>query len=485
MNRSTLAAELLEKVSSVSGKKDKEALLAEIWRDANNACFRKVCLQALDPFITFGVSSKSMPKGYNEGTENFNDNTWHILERLQNRELTGNAAKKALTEEFERLNFDSSELLKKIITGKLGGGFTANTINKIEPGAIFLFKMHLAEKFLDNLDKISPEEWAEGVAGEIKEDGVRGVSMQIKDFHFLSRNGLPLNSDQPLRNEVERFLGEWSMYWGAREDHNYEYAHLMDGPMCLDCEMVEASDDFNDSLSSARTKDESAASTIRIKVIDVLTQTELEEHSYFPYSVRRAMLEEFFKEMGDEFPRLDLIKSFTFHSEDEVDAKFKEINTHAKKANKKEGLMIKKGDGHWLQKRTTNWLKVKGKIEVDLIVKSLEEGDENGKYKGLMGAAVCDYINSKGDTVEVRIGGGWSLKQRAELWAAFTGEPTTYVTTDKGVKTTHTCDPEECENPVGWMIEVTAHEETKDGSLRHPNFKRRRTDKPLDEGQGC
>lgn len=480
MNRSILAASQLEKVAAISSKKDKEALLADLWNDANNTCFRAVCLHALDPFITFGVSSKSMPKGYNEGTEGFNDNTWYILERLQNRELTGNAAKKALTDELTRLDFDSAELLKKIITGKLGGGFTANTINKIAPGAIFLFKMHLAEKFLDNLDKISSEEWAEGVAGEIKEDGVRGVSMQIKDFHFLSRNGLPLNSDSELRMQVRRFLSEWSMYWAADGRIDPEYVRDIDGPMCLDCEMVEANDCFNESVGSVRTKEESRASTLQVKVIDVLTQTELESCTYYEYKQRRAMLEEFFNEMGDEFPRIHLVDKFTFYSEDEVDAKFKELNGAGK-----EGLMIKKSDGHWLQKRTTGWLKVKGKIEVDLIVKSLEEGDENGKYKGLMGAAVCDYVNSKGDTVEVRIGGGWSLKQRAEYWAAFTGEPTTYVTTDKGVKTTHTCNPEDCENPVGWMIEVTAHEETKDGSLRHPNFKRRRTDKPLDEGQGC
>lgn len=468
-------AQLLE-LANMSSKAGKEQLLREFLAEGNT-CFRKACMMALDPFITFGMAK--MPKVSESGTEEFNAATFGMLQFMRDRKLTGNDAKSEVAAELGRLTPASGALLKMIISGKLGGGFSANTINKIEPGAIFLFKMCLADKFNDYCDTITDEQWGKGVSGEVKEDGVRGVSMQIKDFHFLSRNGLPLNSDQELRDEVSRFLGEWSMYFGSCDDINGSWD--LDAPMNLDCEMVEANDCFNDSVGSARTKDEGRASTLQVRVIDVLTQEEMDSKaSYLTYKNRRRMLEEFFAAMGDEFPRIHLIEKFTFHSEQEVRDKFEEINSAGK-----EGLMIKLDEAFWEQKRIKGWLKVKGSIEVDLIVKSLEEGDENGKYKGLMGAAVCDYVNSKGKTVEVKIGGGWSLKQRAEFWAAFTGEPTTYVTTDKGVHTTHTCDPEECENPVGWMIEVKCHEETKDGSLRHPNFKRRRTDKPLDEGQGC
>lgn len=471
------AYSLLQKVSAISSKTEKERELACYWKNKDNTVFRFACLQALDPFITFGVSK--MPK-VNYGTEQFNNDTYTMLKRLQGRELTGNAAKSAIEIELGRLDFESGELLKGILTGKLGGGFTANTINKIEPGAIYLFKMCLASKFSDLVDKITQEAWERGIYGEVKEDGVRGLFMQIKKFNPVSRNGLPLNSNQAIREEVRKFLSEWSIFFGKDSVLPNAYKSFLDGPMNLDCELVESNDDFNDTVGSARSKDESRAKTMQVKVIDVLSQGELDSGtSMFQYIQRREMLEHFFDVLGYNFPNIQLIDRFKFHSEEEAEVKFEEL-----KAAGKEGLIVKLDEGFWEQKRSKHWLKIKDKNYADLVVKSLEEGDANGKYVGLMGAAVCDYVNSKGETVEVKIGGGWSLKQRAELWAAFTGEPVKYSTTDKGVVTEHVAIPEECENPVGWLIEVAYHQETKDGSLRHPNFVRRRTDKDASEGQG-
>lgn len=468
---------LIQALASISSKTEKERELSAYWANSDNKTFRFACRQALDPFITFGLNK--MPK-VKYGTEEFNNDTFTMLKRLQSRELSGDAAKNALKLELERLDFESGELLKGIITGKLGGGFTANTINKIAPGTIFLFKMCLASKFSDLVDKITPEAWERGVSGEVKEDGVRGMFMQIKQFHPVSRNGLPLNSNQAIRDEVEKFLSEWSIFFG-NAGLSSVYESFVDGPMCLDCEIVELNDDFNDTVGSARSKDESRAKTLQVKVIDVISQEELDAgKSLYRYDERRDMLEHFFEVLGHNFPNIQLIDRFTFHSEEEAEVKFEEL-----KAAGKEGLIVKLDEGHWEQKRSKFWLKIKDKNYADLVVKALEEGDANGKYVGLMGAAVCDYVNSKGDTVEVKIGGGWSLKQRAEYWAAFTGEPVKYTTTDKGVVTEHVAVPEECENPVGWLIEVSYHQETKDGSLRHPNFVRRRTDKDASEGQGC
>ncbi|AHI61207.1 putative DNA ligase (ATP) [Vibrio phage vB_VpaS_1601] len=474
---STHAFELIQKLASTSSKKDKEALLKEFWDQAENTTFRYALLKALDPFITYGMSK--MPK-VSPGTEEFNEDTYAMLERLNQRQLTGNAAKQALEIELGRLNFESGELLKGIITGKLGAGVTADTVNKVSPGAIFVFKMCLASKFSDLSDKITEKQWADGVKGEVKADGVRGLFMQIKQFHPVSRNGLPLNSTSDIREEVAQFLAEFACYVKSEIIISEDYDECLSDAMNLDCELVEANDVFNDTVGSVRSKDESKAKTIKVKVIDVISQAELEAgKSFYNYKIRREIMEKFFAEHGSSFPNISLIPCFTFHSEEETYAKFEELKNAGE-----EGLIIKLDNGFWEQKRSKGWLKIKDKNSADLVIKSLEEGDANGKYKGLMGAAVCDYRNSKGETVEVKIGGGWSLQQRAELWSAFTGNPVTYSTTDNGVTTEHITDPEACENPVGWLIEVSYHQETKDGSLRHPNFVRRRTDKSPDEGQG-
>ncbi|QZI93157.1 DNA ligase [Vibrio phage PS14A.1] len=473
---STNAYNLVQILAAISSKTDKQAKLAEIWLKPEREVFRKSCLLALDPFITFGLNK--MPK-VKFGTEQFNDDTYTMLSRLQSRELSGNAAKDALKIELERLDFESGELLKGIITGKLGGGFTAASINKIQPGAIFLFKICGAKKFNDEVHKIAPKEWEAGVAGEIKEDGVRGCSLPNKDYHLVSRNGLPINSDQELRDQIESFLSEFSIYFGG-ERRDY------DGPVALDGELVSVTESFNKSSGSSRSQDEDRAEELQFRVIDVLTMDEVTGPAKDTYEVSRARLELFFQEFGHEFPRIKLIEKFMFHSEQEVRDKFEEIHTNAasRGERKKEGLMIKRSATKRKPTRIDGWLKVKGCIDVDLTVKAVEAGDPNGKFANTMGALVCDYINDAGNTVEVRIGGGFSIKQRAEIWAAHTGEDQTYTTTDKGVVTEHTVLAEDCESWVGKVIKVKAHEETEDGSLREPRFDVVRDDKTPEDGQG-
>ncbi len=474
---STHAFELIRRLAETSSTKDKESLLKEFWDQAENTTFRYALLKALDPFITYGLNK--MPKVI-PGTEEFNEDTYAMLERLNHRELTGNPAKEALEIELGRLNFESGELLKGIITGKLGAGVTAATVNKVSPGAIFTFKICGAKKFNDEVDKITPEEWAEGVPGEIKEDGVRGCSLPNKQYHLVSRNGLPINSDQALRTEIAVFLEKFARYYF---EQRRDYAE----PLALDGELVSVSESFNQSSGSSRSKDEDRAGDLEFRVIDVLTMAEVTGKAKDPYKVSRARLEEFFDKFGDDFPRIKLIEGFKFYSEQEVRDKFDEIHTNAEARGerKKEGLMIKRSCTIRKPGKISDWMKVKGCIDVDLTVKDVEAGDPNGKLAGTMGALVCDYINDAGKTVEVRIGGGFTIKQRAEIWAAHTGEDQVYTTTKDGVVTEHKVIAEDCESWVNNVIRVKAHEETEDGSLREPRFDGKRWDKNPEDGQGC
>lgn len=456
---------IITKIEATSKPAERKELLAGVW--GTNPAIKQVCKLALDPFIVFGVGGKSIPN-VPAGEEWLGQNEFSLLTTLANGGLSGNskAGKETLKSHFSRLNQPSQDLLKRILLKKLATGISANTINAIEPGAIFLFKLQLAEKYSDHSDVLTPGHWKSGVSGELKEDGWRGVCLPNKGFHFVSRNGIPLNSDYGLRESCAELLSAWALeHDGQHED------------FCIDCELVEASDVFNETASSAGSKDESKAKSLQVKVIDILPVTALVNGLNLSYKLRRHSLEDFFSRHS--FERVQLTEKFIFHSEDEMYAKFEQLN-----ASGKEGLMLKPDFGYWQPKRSKAWLKVKGRIEVDLTIKTLEEGDPNGKYAGMMGAAVCDYVNSKGATVEVRVGGGWSQKQRAEFWAVFTGKEVTYYTTEKGLTSVHKASPEGW-SPIGSVIAVIAHEETKDGSLRHPNFKAVRFDKSPEDGQGC
>jgi DNA ligase-1 len=109
-----------------------------------------------------------------------------------------------------------------------------------------------------------------------------------------------------------------------------------------------------------------------------------------------------------------------------------------------EGAVIKPYDYEYKGIRSYDWMKMKPKDNMDVVVTDIYEGE--GKYKGQMGGATVDF-NGGND-----IGGGWSDKQRKEYW----------------------------ENPsliVGKCIEVSYMEFTDLGNFRHANFEGIREDK--------
>lgn len=110
-----------------------------------------------------------------------------------------------------------------------------------------------------------------------------------------------------------------------------------------------------------------------------------------------------------------------------------------------EGLMVKTPNHHYQMKRSSDWQKVKATLDKDLKVIGFFEGQ--GKYEGSLGGIIVNH-----DGVEVKVGGGFSDVERDEIW----GNQRDYF---------------------GLTAEILYHEETPDGSLRHPRIKSFRVDK--------
>jgi DNA ligase-1 len=108
-----------------------------------------------------------------------------------------------------------------------------------------------------------------------------------------------------------------------------------------------------------------------------------------------------------------------------------------------EGLVLKTPDHIYQTKRSGDWCKIKLVESEDLPVIGTFAGE--GKYTGMLGGLIVERANG----VHVRVGGGLSDSQRAQDPADF----------------------------IGLTAEVLYHEETPDGSLRHPRLKTFRYDK--------
>ena len=116
-----------------------------------------------------------------------------------------------------------------------------------------------------------------------------------------------------------------------------------------------------------------------------------------------------------------------------------------------EGIMIKDALAPYESKRSTNWMKWKPVITVDLEVVNVEEG--TGRNAGRLGALVCQGIDD-GREIHVNVGSGLSDGDRDAFWA------------DRDSLLGHTVE-----------IKADAITQNQDGtySLRFPRFERFRT----------
>lgn len=420
----------LDKIGEISGKKAKEEHLRVYLEEVPG--FRKVVIAAVNPFITYGITTDGLANFQGEPaafpalrSHDFHDDNhmvWAILDKLAKRELTGNealATVKGFT--INCLSGGEMILLGRILDKDLRAGFGASTLNKIEKGMIPTFDCMLAHKYEQKRIKDWP------VAVEPKLDGVRVLAFVIgESVTFYSRSGKEFTAFNHLKKHILDMMAT-----NRINERGF-------GDVVLDGEVVSGS--FNNTVSVARRKNVQA------------TDAEFHIFDYFPfrlweegvkvneisYSDRRKQLIDALESGNREF--LKVLPSYLANSHEEI----VDICASAWKRNL-EGVIVKPRDGIYERKRSHNWLKIKAEESVDVPIIDMEPG--TGKFEGKLGALVVDY-----NGVKVNVGSGLSDVQRQEFW-------------------------EEGEKLFGRLIEVEFHEVTPDGSLRHPRFKRFRDDK--------
>lgn len=251
---------------------------------------------------------------------------------------------------------------------------------------------------------------------EPKYDGLRAIAViKGQSVSLLSRNGLEFTSTDHLKEPLLRLASGRDMFFdGELENGN-----------------------FNSSSSAVRRKNQTNTDT-RFHIFDRLEADEwgstTREHSH-----RRSLLEQDFDRgrlLGEE---LQLVPAHRAAPEE-----FMKYYNHFLDRGY-EGAMVKDPMGLYRFRKHKDWIKIKPVNDLDLQVESLVQGE--GKYFGMLGAVIVKYKNKR-----VNVGSGFSDEQRQQFWA------------DPGLI-------------KGKIIEVQFHEETPDGSLRHPRFVRIREDK--------
>jgi DNA ligase-1 len=349
---------------------------------------------AYDAMVTFGVK-KVEPKtgdgpGISEGA------FWDIARKLADRKLTGGAAQTAIN--FLRMNAKEDEWnywYRRILIKDMRCGTSDSTINKhADPKYhIPVFTCQLAHDGAKHPEKIKGRKLI-----EVKLDGMRVLTIvypsgQVDQY---SRNGKELVNFPHIRAQFAK------------------HAKLLKAPMVFDGEIMSAN--FQDLMKQARRKSDVKTDDAVLNLFDLVPLDEFRDGRCDTAQALRSFgLRAWLAPIADHMPNVEMVgQELVDLDTEEGYARFREINQQAIDGGY-EGIMIKDPDAPYECKRTVSWLKEKPFIEVSLTAVAVEEG--TGKNAGRMGAVLFEGEDD-GKFIRVSVGGGWSDKDRDDIWAA-------------------------------------------------------------------
>lgn len=199
------AIEILEKLESDNSRLFKEALLRE---HSSNETLRRALVMAADPWKNWGVAKYDKPRvaGVVHGDAVFSS-FMDLLDRLNDRQLTGNAARDAVTLTMGQLDELGQKWAERLLLRNLRCGVSATTINKIWSGSVVPFAVSLAETLTTvgvNGDFKITDPIKYPVRVEAKLDGLRCIAVKHNgEVAMFTRSGTPIETLPRIRAAIE------------------------------------------------------------------------------------------------------------------------------------------------------------------------------------------------------------------------------------------------------------------------------------------
>jgi len=405
---------------------NKEGIIQAAYDEGLPEFFEGVAM-ALDALVTFGVKQVPERSDVLSG-QGLDWLTFKVLaEQLQNRELTGHAARDAIELAMSVATTNQwNDWYRRILIKDLRCGVSEKTVNKVVPGTVPVFTCSLAHDSAKHEKKMTGKKQI-----EIKLDGVRVITIiQGNKVEMFSRNGKQFHNFGHIIKELEAVVAEYPVPY----------------PLVLDGEVMSAN--FQDLMKQVHRKETVQNSDAVLHLFDTIPLGCFKAGVWEkPQSFRSEITKHWVEEHKAVLKHVQALEW------EDVDLDTPEGNNRFVQLNKAavdggyEGVMIKDVDAPYECKRTHAWLKAKPFIEVTLEVTDVEEG--TGRNEGRLGALVCTGSDD-GKTITVNCGSGFSDADRDSFWASRA-------------------------NVIGQLVEVRADAVTQnqDGtySLRFPRFK--------------
>jgi DNA ligase-1 len=427
-----IVREIFTTLASIPGSNDKMQFLNENTNETVSLIFQDTYNKKRKYYVKkFNVTNTGVL------TIDTSYNVFHdMLEDLNNRVITGNAAVEAVERMIGCFVKEDQDILCKILDRNLKVGVSLDNFNKTNGETIDKFEVALAKK-LQDVKNVNPIDGTWFVSRKM--DGTRCIAIcdqdwvngeLVQEVKFFSRQGKEFTTLSNLIPDIKQMF----LACGGG-------TYILDGEMCL---VDENGDEHFDWIMKEITRKNHTIENPCYQVFDLLNDDWFygrEEST--PLASRLHHLNEVWYQTQPEHIRVAEQERLTSQ---EIFDKWQE---KAKDGNW-EGLMIRK-DVPYEGKRTNNLLKIKAMQDAEYIV----EGVINGKATyNEGGAKEYDIVSAlmirhKGNLVKV--GSGLSKEQRIGWYSR----------------------PDEI---IGKVITVQYFEETKDSktgeySLRFPVLK--------------
>ena len=394
----TQIMETCNKIKSISSINEKKEFLASI----TDEDFKNFLKWEFDSSIVSGLSDKKINKVLDDNM--FDDGDWStcdvktifdVFRYLENHKTgTDNDIKtvqwyrKQICKNDEEVEFFNNVIIKNVILG-----LDYKNINKVYKNLIPCFEVALCSKLSDYPDYFSG---TKEYSVELKIDGSRVIAFKRNgEVTLISRQGKIWEG----LTEVEEAIKNLS------EDNI-----VLDGELTIYDFMNYPSDQVYKATMKIISSKEPNKKGITLNAFDILTYDEWCNGCKTIQKDRKHHLEKLLAKNKSKslfcVPTLYIGKD---------PSKIGELMKTIVEPNNYEGLVLKDTNEPYLHKRCKSWLKVKQMETYDLRVIDTFEGENS--LKGKLGGFVAEITLPDGKFVHTKIGSGFSLEDREQLWS--------------------------------------------------------------------
>lgn len=354
---------------------------------------------ALNPYAVYGVRKFDMPQSGTKATAQSYTEFFCVLERLVSRDLTGDAARNAVTSVLRGFSLEEQDYIVRVLDKDLKAGFSADTFSKVWPNnPIPSFEVMLADKCSDT------EDFEKYVTfpcqADFKYDGERTIAIVKKDgVTYYSRSG----------KEAEHVKGLFDEEMMAiREAEGYDL--VLDGERCSDL-------GFTDTVNAKKEGNDAAKANLRFRAFFMMPlqdwiaqKTDITMKTNRLNLARRINLSGCKKIILSEGREVNDYQDMMNYCNDAID-----LPENA--SRKIEGLILKNWESTYQWDRTFAWTKVKRFFDVDARIVGFYPGRPKSRLADTVGGVNCVAFLESGERVEFNVGSGFSDADRADMKA--------------------------------------------------------------------